>query len=111
MIQTVTMDPITEASAASASETERAPLWRVLLHDDDFHTYEYVIEMLGALFGMDFQRALRHAREVDEVGVTEVARLPREEAERKVYEIMRYGGDPRMRTALSMRASTEPCET
>jgi ATP-dependent Clp protease adaptor protein ClpS len=100
--------PETEALAEAAQRLE--PLWRVILHDDQLHTYEYVIEMLMAIFGMDAQRAYRHAVEVDTKGTTVLARLPRTEAEKKRDAIMRYGGDHRMRTTISMVASIEPEE-
>ena len=45
--------------------TERlADLWAVVLLDDDQHTYEYVIEMLAAVFGHDASSAFRIAEEV-----------------------------------------------
>ena len=81
--------------------------WSVILHDDQLHTYEYVIEMLTNLTGMDMKTALQHALEVDTRGMTVVAQAPRPEAERLRDAIMTYGGDPRMRTTISMVASVE----
>ena len=86
------------------------PLWYVILHDDQLHSYQYVIEMLAKLFEMSARRAFVHAVEVDTQGVTIVARLPKDKAEDKRDGIMGYGGDPWMKTSVSMRASIEPCD-
>jgi ATP-dependent Clp protease adaptor protein ClpS len=102
--------PIAEPEAITKAAQRLEPLWRVILHDDQLHTYEYVIEMLMAIFAMDAQRAYHHAIEVDTKGTTVLARLPRTEAEKKRDAIMRYGGDHRMRTTISMVASIEPEE-
>lgn len=98
---------------AEPLERERvrlAPLWYVILHDDQLHTYDYVIEMLCKLFSMTPTRAFVHALEVDSQGVTIVARLPKREAADKRDQIASYGGDPRMNTTVSMKASIEPCD-
>ena len=47
---------------------KRLPPYHVVLHDDDDHTYNYVIEMLRKLFGHSLIRAFKMAREVDSTG-------------------------------------------
>ena len=49
---------------------EQAPLYHVVLLDDDDHTYEYVIEMLIKLFACSESSAWNHAVEVDNTGRT-----------------------------------------
>jgi ATP-dependent Clp protease adaptor protein ClpS len=49
-------------------QPQTAPLWHVVLLDDDDHTYAYVIEMLTKLFGHSHQTAYRMACEVDTAG-------------------------------------------
>ena len=39
--------------------------WKVVLWDDDFHTYDYVIEMLMEICQMSMEKAFQHAIEVD----------------------------------------------
>jgi ATP-dependent Clp protease adaptor protein ClpS len=85
-------------------------LWMVLLHDDDLHTYEYVVFMLIRIFSMSMDQAFAHACEVDADGVTIVASLPREEAHNKRDAIHSFGGDPLLGTSVSMQASVEPIE-
>ena len=74
------------------------PLYRVVLLDDNDHTYDYVIEMLQKIFIFSLDQAYRHAEEVDRAGRTvlitcELARgriCPRP--------------DPRLRTGLAASA-------
>lgn len=88
-----------------------APLWHVVLIDDDDHTYAYVIEMLGAIFGLGRQKAYQMACEVDTTGRVIVATLVFEQAEFKQQQIHAYGPDPRIpRCHGSMRAVLEPAE-
>jgi ATP-dependent Clp protease adaptor protein ClpS len=96
---------------AAQPEPRTAPLWHVVLLDDDDHTYAYVIEMLGKLFGHSQETAYRMAREVDTTGRVIVATLVFERAEFKQQQIHAYGPDPRITHCQgSMRAVLEPAE-
>ena len=88
------------------------PPWHVILHDDDQHTYEYVIAMLHAIFGYDFKHGMQLARIVDEFGRVVVATCHRELAELRVEQIESFGPDLRMpgKSQGSMRATMEPAE-
>ena len=46
------------------------PLYRVVLLDDNDHTYDYVIEMLQKIFIFTLDQAYGHAEEVDRCGRT-----------------------------------------
>ena len=46
------------------------PLYRVVLLDDNDHTYDYVIEMLQKIFIFSLEQAYHHAEEVDRLGRT-----------------------------------------
>ena len=98
------------APAIETTEEERlTPLFNVVLLDDDDHTYDYVIEMLGRIFTMPPEVAFRHALEVDTAGRTVVMTCEREQAEFGRDQIHSYGADPRMaRSKGSMRAVVEP---
>ena len=93
-----------------ATNVRHSPLWYVILHDDESHTYGYVIQMLITLFKMTSIKALAHASEVDAEGYTIIARLPKQKAADKRDQIMRFGGDPALGTSNSMKASIEPCD-
>ncbi len=101
--------PGTVATPAAARKVRRAPLWHIVLLDDDQHTYEYVVEMLGELFHHDPLTGYRMACEVDGVGWAIVETTVLERAEFKQDQIHAYGRDWRLaHSASSMRAVLEP---
>lgn len=88
-----------------------APLWHVVLLDDDDHTYAYVIEMLNQLFGHSLAQAYKMACEVDSSGRVIVDTTHFERAEFKQQQIHAYGPDWRIEAcAGSMTATLEPAE-
>jgi ATP-dependent Clp protease adaptor protein ClpS len=91
-------------------QSERlTPLYHVVLLDDDDHTYDYVIEMLGKIFLLPVEAAFHHAVEVDTTGRTIVITCEREQAEFGRDQIHSYGADPRMaKSKGSMTAVIEP---
>jgi len=94
-----------------ATETRLAPRWNVVLLDDDDHSYAYVIEMLGALFGYPQARAFLLAEEVDRSGRAVLWTGPREVAEFKQERVHGYGADPRIPSCRgSMSAVLEPVD-
>src|SRR5579863_9226570 len=83
---TITTPQITRPGIASpergaSEEVAKNPLYRVVLLDDDDHTYDYVIEMLQKIFIFTAEQALRHAQEVDSAGRTVVITCELPEAE------------------------------
>lgn len=100
---------IERPEAAQRRASKPAPLWNVVLLDDDDHTYTYVVEMLQRLFGHGVEQAYRLAREVDCEGRVVVLTAPFERAEFKRDQILAYGRDWRLdRSAGSMSAVLEP---
>ncbi|HMQ16834.1 MAG TPA: ATP-dependent Clp protease adaptor ClpS [Phycisphaerae bacterium] len=86
-----------------------ARLWHVVLLDDDEHTYDYVIEMLQALFGHELEAAYKLACEVDRSGRAIVETTVLERAELKRDQVHAYGADWRIeRCKGSMTAILEP---
>lgn len=93
----------------SGGRVSKLPPWNVVLLDDDEHTYEYVIEMLGNVFNHGLERAFLMACEVDASGRVIVFTGHRELAELKCQQIRHYGLDPRLgKSCGSMRAVIEP---
>ena len=87
----------------------RNPLYRVVLLDDDDHTYDYVIEMLRKIFIFTEEQALQHAQEVDARGRTVLITCELPEAEFGRDQIHGYGPDLRLpRSKGSMSAIVEP---
>lgn len=92
-------------------QPELEPPYHVILHDDDLHTYAYVVEMLTAIFGYGIKVSYKMACEVDESGRVIVATCHKELAELRVDQIENYGADPRMKESnRSMHATMEPSE-
>jgi ATP-dependent Clp protease adaptor protein ClpS len=87
---------------------EKVPLYRVVLLDDNDHTYDYVIEMLQKIFIFSLDQAYRHAEEVDRTGRTVLITCELQEAEFSRDQIHAYGPDWRLpRSQASMSAIIE----
>jgi ATP-dependent Clp protease adaptor protein ClpS len=98
-----------ELEQGERTGTLEAPLFHLVLLDDDDHTYDYVIRMLGRVLGFDPETAMGHAREVDQFGRTILITTTRERAELKQEQIHAFGPDPLLsRSAGSMSAILEP---
>jgi ATP-dependent Clp protease adaptor protein ClpS len=101
--------PATTPETGTSKQEQLTPLYNVVLLDDDDHTYEYVVEMLGALFFLSPDAAFQKAVEVDTTGRTIVMTCERKQAEFGRDQIHAYGADPRMaRSQGSMSAMIEP---
>ncbi len=85
------------------------PPYNVVLLDDNDHSYEYVITMLGDLFGHSQEVAYQMALEVDSAGCVIVFTSHQEQAEFKRDQIHAYGADPIIpKCQGSMSAVIEP---
>ena len=103
------------AKPSVAPETEvveqdrLVPLYRVVLLDDNDHTYDYVIEMLQRIFIFTLEQAYRHTEEVDRRGRTVLITCELLQAEFARDQIHAYGPDWRLpRSKGSMSAVVEP---
>lgn len=86
-------------------------MWRVVLLDDDEHSYEYVIEMLGRVFGFPAEKGYQLAQAVDTQGRATLLVTHREHAELKQQQVHGYGADPRIAACKgSMSAILEPAD-
>ena len=111
MSQTITL-PGTSPGIDISGEDIKSPLYRVVLLDDDDHTYDYVIEMLQKVFIFSVEQALKHAQEVDATGRTALMTCELPEAEFGRDQIQSYGRDWRLpRSKGSMSAIVEPVTT
>ncbi|AWM39033.1 ATP-dependent Clp protease adapter protein ClpS [Gemmata obscuriglobus] len=100
-----------ETDVETEQRTRRQPPYHVVLLNDDDHSYEYVIEMLKALFGHPVEKGFLLARLVDTEGRAIVCTTSLERAELKRDQIHAYGPDPRIpRCAGSMSAELEAAE-
>ncbi len=106
---TITRPVIPTPQFETTGEEQRNPLYRVVLLDDDDHTYDYVVEMLQKIFIFTAEQALRHAQEVDSAGRTVLIVCELPEAEFARDQVQSYGRDWRLpRSKGSMSAVLEP---
>jgi ATP-dependent Clp protease adaptor protein ClpS len=102
---------VTAPKIETTGEEVKSPLYRVVLLDDDDHTYDYVIEMLQKIFIFTVEQALQHAQEVDSIGRTVLITCALPEAEFARDQIHAYGPDWRLpRSKGSMSAIIEPVD-
>lgn len=80
--------------------------WKVVLWDDDEHTYDYVIEMLMDVCQMSMEKAFQHALEVDTEKKTIVFTGELEHAEFIQEKILGFGPDPRMENSKGPMSAT-----
>jgi ATP-dependent Clp protease adaptor protein ClpS len=106
MAQTST---VPEVANQSQNQDKTAPLYNVVLLNDDDHSYDYVIEMLQRLFCFSAQQAYEHAVEVDSRQRTVLITCGLPEAEFGRDQVLAYGPDPRIPHCKgSMSALVEP---
>ncbi len=91
-------------------KTRRQPPYNVVLLDDDYHTFEYVIAMLQQLFGYPREKGFQMALEVHNTGRCIVLTTTMEHAELKRDQIHAFGVDPLSSKVCegSMSAVIEP---
>ena len=100
-----------EVETKEKVEVKRQPPYNVILHNDDDHSYDYVIRMLKDLFAYPEEKGFLMAQEVDTKGKVIVCTTSMERAELKRDQIHAFGPDPLIpRCAGSMSASIEPAE-
>jgi ATP-dependent Clp protease adaptor protein ClpS len=87
---------ITTPEIENIPEDRKEKLYHVIILNDDEHTYDYVIEMLQAVFGFSMATALQHTIEADTTGSSIVLSCGLEEAEMKRDRIHAFGPDWRM---------------
>lgn len=108
-IHSATVLPDVQELIAEDTLTMHVPMYHVVLLDDDEHTYDYVIEMLGAVFGHSIQKAYDMACQVDANGRVIVDTTHLDRAELKRDQIHDFGADWRMPNSKGgMSARIEP---
>ena len=101
----------TERRARAGETPALDPRWHVVLLDDNDHTYDYVVYMLGSIFGYGREKAYALARIVDSEGRVIVATTSHERALTYQARIHAFGADPLItRSKGSMSAVIEAAE-
>ncbi len=122
MAETPKPPPPNEAQAPAVAQRTRRdartrrrhkplPPYHVILLDDDDHTYEYVVCMLGDLFAYPRARGWDIARIVDKQGKAIVFTAHKELAELKRDQIHSYGAHHHLLSSVGpMRALIVPAD-
>src|SRR5438094_9063067 len=84
----------TDVDQSTKDQLEK--LYHVIILNDDEHTFDYVIEMLQAVFGFSYATAVAHTTEADTTGSSIVCICGLTEAEKKRDAIHAHGPDWRM---------------
>lgn len=71
-------------------ELARPPLYKVVLHNDDFTPMEFVVEVLQEFFNMDNEQAVQVMLAVHTQGKAACGIFTRDIAETKSYQVNEY---------------------
>jgi ATP-dependent Clp protease adaptor protein ClpS len=82
-----------EQQTRQRTKPKRQPPYVVIVHNDDFHTFDYVIEVLRKVCGLDAQHALLLTTRIHFEGRAAVWTGPLEVAELKRDQIRNFGPD------------------
>ena len=105
------MDPDTATSQQTQTNNKVLPPFNVVLLDDQFHSYDYVIRMMRRLFNHSDSRALAIATAVDKHGRVVCLTTHKELAELKRDQILAFGRDEAIAACVgSMTAIIEPAQ-
>lgn len=105
----MTATPDTEKLTGTGEHSDNSHPYHVVLLNDDLHTYDYIVEMLGKLFLQSHAQAMRHAVEIDTTGRSIVLTCELPQAEFARDQIHAFGPDHRVKGCKgSMTAIVEP---
>lgn len=91
------------------TEVKHQPPYNVILHNDDEHSFPYVILMMQKIFGYSAEKGHKIAHEVDDNGLAVVKTCTKELAELKQEQIHSFGPDKTIpKCKGSMTCTIEP---
>jgi ATP-dependent Clp protease adaptor protein ClpS len=83
----MTQDPSVVHDVDTQEETELAPPWNVIVHDDPITLMSYVTMQFQRIFGYPYPKAFRHMMEVHNTGRSVLWTGAREQAEVYVQKL------------------------
>lgn len=91
------------------SITKLLPPYAVILHNDDYNTFDFVIEVIIKVFHYPVEKAVAHTLEAHQTGRSIVWSGSKEVAELKAEQIHSCGADPeaKSRGAQPLQVSVE----
>lgn len=82
---------IAKPRTKTAAKTQRPPLWKVILLNDDFTPREFVVQVLKAVFRLNESQAFRVMMTAHRKGACVIAVYTRDVAETKAKEATELG--------------------
>src|SRR5262249_22680999 len=80
----------TRPKSREETKTRRIPPYNVILENDDYHSFEFVVEVLQKTFGFNDQRAFQLTHEAHTQGRAVVWTGPKEVAELKAEQLQSF---------------------
>ena len=80
----------TRPRARDETKTRRIPPYNVVLENDDYHSFEFVVEVLQKTFGFNDQKAFQLTHEAHTQGRAVVWTGPKEVAELKAEQLQSF---------------------
>ena len=80
-------DSKTRTKISQDTSEDRPPMYKVLLHNDDYTTMEFVVDILVQVFGKSLEKATQIMLNVHNKGKAVCGIYPREIAETKVQTV------------------------
>ena len=71
-------------------ETELAQIWKVIVLNDPVNLMNYVVMVFRKVFGYGEQKAIKHMKEVHELGKSVLWTGDREQAESYVFQLQKW---------------------
>ncbi len=96
-----TEKPEEQGDVSTETLTKPAHNYKVVLFNDEEHTYDYVVEMLTSVCKLSRDNAFRCAVEVDLTGRTIVYYGTQADCEKVCSQMLRFGPDHRLPQSMS----------
>lgn len=93
--------PLEESDEQTETLSKTAPHFRVILFNDENHTYDYVVEMLTQACKLSREAAFRCAVEVDMTGRSAVYYGSDSDCQTVCSQILSFGPDHRLPQSMS----------
>ena len=97
----------TLSEAHPETELQRPRMWRVLLHNDDYTTQEFVIYVLMKYFQHDAATARQIMLHVHTKGIGVAGVYPYDIAETKAHQVVQFARENEMPLQASLRKNQE----